>query len=133
MTLFCKCCPSWQRTSTPTSASVRRRALRRRKLGVFGSADRPGRCRRTITAPTSGGRLERSLVRQRRRSAECLCLPFDTGQRFTKTPSYCKRGISTGTCTFLQIQRNLRLNILYQKILDFTRLFRRKFSVKLPY
>ena len=32
--LSCKCCPSWRRTSAPTSASGRRRALRRQWPGV---------------------------------------------------------------------------------------------------
>ena len=34
----------------------RERALRQQRPGAFGSADRPGPCRRTITEPTSGGR-----------------------------------------------------------------------------
>ena len=90
------------RTSVPTFASGKRRASQRQRRGASGSADRPGRCRRATTAPSSGGKPGQSRVQRRRRSAECRCLRSATGRRFTKKPSYCKGGRFAGTCTFLQ-------------------------------
>ena len=44
---------------------------------------------------------ERTNIRQQQRNVGCPLLPFVTGQRFTKKPSCCKRGVFTGMCTFL--------------------------------
>ena len=65
-------------------------------------ADRPGRYRRTTTAPTSGRRPGRSPGQRRQRSEGCRCPPSATGRRFTKRLSYYKRGIFAEMCTFLQ-------------------------------
>ena len=44
---------------------------------------------------------ERTNIRQQQRNVGCPLLPSVTGQRFTKKPSCCKRGVFTGMCTFL--------------------------------
>ena len=54
-TSSCKSSPSWRRTSGPTSASARRRALPRPRPEGFASAGRPARCRRISTASTGHG------------------------------------------------------------------------------
>ena len=44
---------------------------------------------------------ERTNIRQQQRNVGCPLLLSATGQRFTKKPSCCKRGVFTGMCTFL--------------------------------
>ena len=56
---------------------------------------------------TSVGKWEKSLGRQQQRNVGCPLLPSVTGQRFTKKPSCCKRGVFTEMCTFLQRKHDL--------------------------
>lgn len=44
---------------------------------------------------------ERTNIRQQQRNVGCPLLLSATGQRSTKKPSCCKRGVFTGMCTFL--------------------------------
>lgn len=100
-TLCCKCCPLWQKTSTPTSVSGRLKESQRQKPRAFGLGGHPNRCPRISILSTSVGKWEKSPGRQQQRNVGCPLLPFVTGQRFTKKPSCCKGGVFTGMCTFL--------------------------------
>ena len=100
VTLCCKYCLLWQRTSAPTSGSGRLRVLLRQKPRAFGLGGHPNRCPRISIPFTSVGKWEKSPGRQQQRNVGCPLLPSVTGQRFTKKPSCCKRGVFTGMCTF---------------------------------
>ena len=101
VTLCCKYCLLWQRTSAPTSGSGRLRVLLRQKPRAFGSGGHPNRYQRISILFTSIGKWEKSPGRQQQRNVGCPLLLSVTGQRFTKKPSCCKGGVFTGMCTFL--------------------------------
>ena len=101
VTLCCKYCLLWQRTSAPTSGSGRLRVLLRQKPRAFGSGGHPNRYQRISILFTSIGKWEKSPGRQQQRNVGCPLPPSATGQRFTKKPSCCKGGVFTGMCTFL--------------------------------
>ena len=101
VTLCCKYCLLWQRTSAPTSGSGRLRVLLRQKPRAFGSGGHPNHYQRISILFTSIGKWEKSPGRQQQRNVGCPLPPSATGQRFTKKPSCCKGGVFTGMCTFL--------------------------------
>ncbi len=90
VTLCCKYCLLWQRTSAPTSGSGRLRVLLRPKPRAFGLGGRPNRCPRISTPFTSVGKWGKSPGRQQQRNVGCPLLPSVIGQRFTKKSSCCR-------------------------------------------
>ena len=85
----------------------------RQRRGECGLDGPPDLCRRTITAPISGGRLGRLPAQRRRRSAGCHCLPSAIGRRFTKKPSCCKGAFlqeSVPSCKYAPVLYGKRIS-----------------------
>ena len=116
--------------SARTSASGRQRVLRRQKREVCASADRPDHCRRTFTAPTSGGNQAKSPGQPPQKNVVCRCLLSVIGQRYTKKPGCCNLAFYGNVYFFVkssEFTKCYKYNTSWQGL---PYLFRKNFAVR---